>query len=114
VVDSTIARGGETPVAWRSVCVAGWQPKIIVQSVGAKGERVHYLSLLSRQLLPTELISWSAMSVGVIDRSINSRNTCYCPSGNQSHLGHLDFCEERHGDGANFCVFIAEKDGESE
>jgi hypothetical protein len=45
--------------------VAGWQPKIIVQSVVAKGERVHYLSLLSRQLLPTELISWSAMSVGV-------------------------------------------------
>ena len=71
MVDSTIARGGETPVAWRSVCVAGWQPKIIVQSVGAKGERVHYLSLLSRQLLSTELISWSAMSVGVIDRSIS-------------------------------------------
>ena len=110
MVDSTIARGGETPVAWRSVCVAGWQPKIIVQSVGANGERVHYLILLSRQLLPTELISWSAMSVGVIDRSINSRNTCYCPS----HLGGLDFCEGRHGDGANFCVFIAEKDGESE
>ena len=94
--------------------MAGWQPKIIVQSVGAKGERVHYLSLLSRQLLSTELISWSVMSVGVIDRSINSRNTCYCPSGNQSHLGHFDFCEERHGDGANCCVFIAEKDGESE
>ena len=71
MVDSTIARGGETPVAWRSVCVAGWQPKIIVQSVGAKGERVHCLSLLSRQLLSTELISWSAMSVGVIDRSIS-------------------------------------------
>ena len=33
---------------------------------------------------------------------------------NQSHLGELDFCGERHGDGANFCVFIAEKDGESE
>jgi hypothetical protein len=29
-------------------------------------------------------------------------------------LGHLDFLSERHGDGANFCVFIAEKDGESE
>ena len=27
----------------------GAQPKVIVQSVGAKGERVHYLS---RQLLP--------------------------------------------------------------
>ena len=52
-------------MAWRSVCVAGWQLKIIVQSVEAKGERVYYLSLLSRQLLPTELISLSAMSVGV-------------------------------------------------
>ena len=45
----------------------------------------------------------------------NSRNTLLPgPTGNQSHLGHLDFLSERHGDGANFCVFIAEKDGESE
>ena len=75
VVDSTIARGGETPwLGGACVWQAGsWgaQPKVIVQSVGAKGERVHYLSLLSRQLLSTELISWSAMSVGVIDRSIS-------------------------------------------
>ena len=97
MVDSTIARGGETPwlggaCVWQAG-IWGAQLKVIVQSVGAKGERVHYLSLLSRQHLSTELISWSAMSVGVIDRSLNSRNTCYCPSGNQSHLGHLDFCE---------------------
>jgi hypothetical protein len=31
-----------------------------------------------------------------------------------SHLGHLDFLSERNGDGANFCVFNEEKDGESE
>ena len=67
--------------------MAGWQPKIIVQSVGAKGERVHYLSLLSRQLLPTELISWSAMSVGVIDRLINSSNISYYPSGESKSFG---------------------------
>ena len=36
------------------------------------------------------------------------------PTGNQSHLGHLDLGEERHGDGANFCAFIAGKDGVSE
>jgi hypothetical protein len=84
----------------------GAQPKVIVQSVGAKGERVHYLN---RQLLPLVRMS--------VDASIAdmSRNTCYPgQTGNQSHLGHLDFLSERHGDGANFCVFIAEKDGESE
>ena len=52
MVDSTIARGGETRGLGERVCTCGsWgaQPKAIVQSVGAKGERVHYLS---RQLLP--------------------------------------------------------------
>ena len=55
-----------------------------MQSVGAKGERVHYLS---RQLLPLVRMS--------VDASIAdmSRNTCYPgQTGNQSHLGDLDFC----------------------
>ena len=73
---------------------------------GAKEERVHYLS---RQLLPL------VRRHDVIIARHNSRNTLLPgPTGNQSHLGHLDFLSERHGDGANFCVFIAEKDGESE
>jgi len=72
---------------------------------GAKGERVHYLS---RQLLPLDRVS--------VDVSIAQQFQKYMlpwPNWNQSHLGHLDFLR-RHGDGANFCVFIAEKDGESE
>ena len=70
VVDSTIARGGETPwLGGACVWQAGsWgaQPKVIVQSVGAKGERVHYLS---RQLLPTGPL---AMSQHAITDGINS------------------------------------------
>ena len=73
---------------------------------GAKEERVHYLS---RQLLP------------LVASRCHYRTTQFqkyfvtlAQPGNQSHLGHLDFLSERHGDGANFCVFIAEKDGESE
>ena len=48
----------------------GAQPKIVVQSVGAKGERVHYLS---RQLLPLVRVSVQLVSVS----RDNSRNTCY-------------------------------------
>ena len=73
---------------------------------GAKEERVHYLS---RQLLPLVRVTMS-LSHDTIPEIL-----CYPgQTGNQSHLGHLDFLSERHGDGANFCVFIAEKDGESE
>ena len=107
MVDGTIARGGETP--WLGgACVYMWQLGRTTKSHcaerwGAKGERVHYLS---RQLLPLVRMS--------VDVSIARQVQKYLSTGNQSHLGHLDFLSERHGDGANFCVFIAEKDGESE
>ena len=88
--------------------MAGWQLGRTTKNHCAG--RVHYLSLLSRQLLPAE---WSVMSVGVIDRSI-PEILVTARVGNQSHLGHLDICEEGYGDGANFCIFVAENDRESE
>ena len=86
MVDSTIARGGETPwLGGACVWQAGsWgaQPKVIVQSVGAKGERVHYLS---RQLLPTGPLAMSQQQSQMV--LIANREF--------SHLGLLDFESER-------------------
>jgi hypothetical protein len=110
VVDSTIARGGETPVAWRSVCVhvaaGAHNQKPLCRALGGKGRAGS---------LPQSSTLTTGPRHDVIIARHNSRNTLLPgPTGNQSHLGHLDFLSERHGDGANFCVFIAEKDGESE
>ena len=78
MIDSTIARRGETPVAWGSVCGSwGAQPKVIVQSVGAKGKRVHYLS---RRVLPLVRVTMSASgAMSGTTASVTAR------TGNQSH-----------------------------
>ena len=102
-----IARRGDPRGLEERVCTCGsWsaQPKAIVQSVGGQRDSGFTTSVVNSY-------HWSACQLMSVSHD-KSKNTC--PAGNQSHLGHLDFLSERHGDGANFCVFIAEKDGESE
>ena len=78
MIHSTIARRGETPVAWGSVCGSwGALPKDIVQSAEAKGKQVHYLG---RRVLP--LVSVTMSASGAMSGTTASVTT---RTGNRSH-----------------------------
>ena len=98
VVDSTIARGGETPVAWRSVCVAGWQLGRTTKSHCAERWGKGRAGSLPQSSI---LANWSPRDV----TAAQSQMVVLIANREFSHLGLLDFESERDGDGTNFCVF---------